>query len=123
MPAGSCFFNRKGSWGVAQGSKDGFGGLAVGEVGGVDADVGGVAVEGFALAVEFFEGAAWILGLQEGAFAASDALVEVFGAGVEPDNGADLAEDAPVFFGKNHTTACGHDEADAADQTTQGGGL
>lgn len=54
MPTGGGFFNRKGEAVlvlVAQGGEDGFGGLAVCEVAGVDTDTGGFAVEGFAFAV------------------------------------------------------------------------
>lgn len=107
------------SGGFAEGGEDGFGGLAMGQVAGVNADAGGFAVEGFAFAVEFFQGGAGIFSLQQGAFAVFDALVEVFRVGVEPDNGSDLREEAAVFRGDDHTAAGGDDEADAADEGLQ----
>ena len=103
--------------------EDGFGGLAVGEVAGVDADGGGFAVEGFALAVEFFDGAAGVGGLQEGAFAVFDALVELVGAGVEPDDGADLREELAVGLAGDESAAGGDDEADASDEGLQDSGF
>jgi hypothetical protein len=109
--------------GGRKGGEDGFGGLAVGEVGRVDADGGGFAVEGFAGAVEFFECAAGVGGLEQGAFAVFDALVKVIGAGVEPDDGADLGEELAVGGGGDESAAGGHDEADAADEALQGAGF
>jgi len=104
---------------LLQGGEDGCGGLAVGEGSGVDADGGGFAVEGFALAVEFLDGAAGVVGLEERAFAVFDALVELFRAGVEPDHGADLREQFAVFFGNDDAAAGRHNEADAADEALQ----
>lgn len=101
---------------VLEAGENGFGGLAVGEVGGVDAEGGGLAVEGFALAVEFFDGAAGVGRLEQGAFAVADALVEVLGGGVEPDDGSDLREEAAVFLDGDDAAAGGNDEADAADE-------
>lgn len=107
------------SGGFAEGGEDGVGGLSVGEVAGVDADAGSFAVEGFAFAVEFFQGGAGVVGLQEGAFAVFDALVQVIRGGVEPDDGSDLREEAAIFRGENHAAAGGDDEADAADEGLQ----
>ena len=99
--------------------QDGFGGLAVGEGGGVDADGGGFPVEGFALVVEFLQGPPGVGGLEERALAMFDPLVEMLGAGVEPDHGADLREKFAVLRGNDNTTAGGDDEADASDQALQ----
>ena len=104
---------------LLQGVEDGFGGLAVGEGAGVDADGGGFAVEGFALAVEFLDGAAGVRGLEERAFAVFDALVEMLGAGVEPHHGADLREEFAVCRGNYNAAAGGDDEADASDEALQ----
>lgn len=38
------------------------------------------------------------------------------GAGIEPDNGADLGEELAVFGGRNDPAAGGNDQTDAADQ-------
>lgn len=92
-----------------QGGEDGFGGLTVGEVGGVDARGGGFAVEVFAGTVEIFQGAAGIVGLQQGAFAVFDALMQLVGAGVEPNNGTNLAQQGAVFLGHNHPATGGDD--------------
>ena len=104
---------------LLQRGQNSFGGLAVGEVARVDADGGGVAVKGFALAVEFFDGAPGVGRLEERTFAVFDALVEMLGAGVEPDDGADLREELPVFFDGDDAAAGGDDESDAADESLQ----
>ena len=61
---------------LLQAGEDGFGGLAMGQVTGVDTDGGGLAVERFARAVEFLDGAAGGVGLKERALAVFDPLVE-----------------------------------------------
>ena len=99
--------------------EDGFGGLAVGQVGGVDAETGGLAVEGFTGAVKFVDGAARIGGAEQRAFAVFDALVKHFGAGIEPDDGADLREDFPVFRDRDDAASSGDDETDASDEALQ----
>jgi hypothetical protein len=104
---------------LLQGVEDGFGGLAVGQGAGIETDGGGLAIEGFALAVEFLDGAAGVGGLEERAFALFDPLVELFRAGVEPDHGADLREKFTVFLRDDNPAAGGDDQADAADQTLQ----
>ena len=100
---------------LLQGGEDGFGGLAVGEGAGVDAEGGGFLVEGFSGAVEFLDGAAGGGGLEQGAFAVFDALVEMIRAGVEPDDGTDLREKFSVLLGGDDAAAGGDDEADASD--------
>ncbi len=104
---------------LLQGGEDGFGGLAVGEGAGVDADGGGFAVKGFALAVEFLEGATGDGGLEEGAFAVFNALVEMVGGGVEPDDGADLREESAVLFDGDDAATGGDDEPDTSDEALQ----
>jgi len=108
---------------LAEQGEDRFGGLAVGQVGGVDAQGGGFPVEGFSLAVEFLDGAAGIGGLQQGALAVFDALVEMVGSGVEPDHGADLREELAVFFDGDNAAAGGDDQTDAADEALQDPGF
>ena len=103
--------------------EDGFGRLAVGEGGGVDADAGGFPVEGFALVVKFFQGPPGVGGLEERALAVFEPLVEMLGAGVEPHHGADLGEKFAVLGGNDNATAGGDDEADASDQALQGLGF
>ena len=99
--------------------EDGFGGLAVRQVGGVDAETGGLAVEGFAGAVKFVDGAAGVGGAEQGALAVFDALVKQLGGGIEPDNGADLREDFPVFRRRNDAASGGDDETDASNKALQ----
>lgn len=99
--------------------EDGFGGLAVGEGGGVDADGSGPGVERFPLGVEFFQGAARVGGLQERAIAVFDPLVKMLGAGIEPDHGADLREEFTVLSRSDDPAASGHDQADASDKALQ----
>lgn len=99
--------------------EDGFGGLAVGEGGGVDAGGGDLGVKRFALLVEFFQRAAGVGGLEQGALAVLDALVELVGVGVEPDNGADLREKFPVLPDGDDASAGGDDETDAADEALE----
>lgn len=103
--------------------EDGFGRLAVSEGGGVDAQGGGFPVEGFALVVEFFQGPPGVGGLEERALAVFDPLVEMLGAGVEPDHGTDMGEKFAVLGGNDNATAGGDDEADASDQALQGFGF
>ena len=99
--------------------EDGFGRLAMGEGGGVDADGSGPGVERFPLGVEFFQGAARVGGLQERAIAVFDPLVKMLGAGIEPDHGADLREEFAVLSRNDDPAASGHDQADASDEALQ----
>jgi hypothetical protein len=99
--------------------EDGFGGLAVGEGVGVYAEGRGFPIEGFALVVELLQGPPGVGGLKERALAVFDPLVELLGAGVEPDHGADLRKKSAVFLGRNHPAAGGNDETDASDQALQ----
>ena len=99
--------------------EDGFGRLAMGEGGGVDADGSGPGVEGFSLGVEFFQGAARVGGLQERAIAVFDPLVKMLGVGIEPDHGADLREEFAVLSRGDDPAASGHNQADASDQALQ----
>ena len=108
---------------LAEQGEDGFGGLAMGKIGGVDAESGGFAVKGLSLAVEFLDGAAGIGGLQQGALAVFDALVEMVGTGVEPDHGADLREESAVFVDGDNAAAGGDDQTNAADEALQDPGF
>ena len=103
--------------------EDGFGGLAVGQVAGVDAEVGGFAVERFAGAVKFVDGAAGVGGAEERAFAVFDALVEQFGAGIEPNDGTDLREDGPVLLYSDDAASGRDDETDASNEALQNFGF
>jgi len=103
--------------------EDGFGGLAVGKVAGVDAEVGGLAVERFAGAVKFVHRAAGVGGAEERAFAVFDALVEQFGTGIEPNDGADLWQDGPVLLHSDDAASGRDDETDASDEALQNFGF
>jgi hypothetical protein len=108
---------------LLQAGEDSFGGLAVGELAGVDAEGRRLAVERFAGAVEFLDGAAGVVGLEEGAFAVLHPLVEVLQTGVEPHNGSDLGKKLAIGLPGDDAAAGGDDEADASDQALQGGGF
>lgn len=92
----------------------------MGEVAGIYADGSRFPVEVLAGVVEILEGSARIVRLQEGAFAEAHALVEVVRAGIKPDDGADLREQAAILRRDDDAAAGGHDETDASDEAPQG---
>lgn len=95
---------------VAGGLDDAGGDFVEGEVVGLDAEVGGVAVERGADFEEFADGAFGVGGVEEGAVGVARGAVEDFGRfGDEPDDVAEFAEELAVFF-PAYDPAAGRDD-------------
>lgn len=97
---------------VAGGLDDASGDFVEGEVVGLDAEVGGVAVERGSDFQEVADGAFRIGGVKEGAVGVARGTVKDFGRlGDEPDDVAEFAEKFSIFFPSDDATAGGDDVA------------
>jgi len=107
-----------------EGPHDGFDRLLMGESGGIDFDIGGLFVDrkaGFQQGIKCGSG---ILDLKKRPLSiAGSPFEENFRIGMEPDRGADLAQDLPVFGPQDGPTARGQNDGVGADQALQGLGL
>lgn len=101
------------------GREHGFGCLTMGEFARVDTDGGGFAVERLSRAVEFLDRPPGIGGLQERSLAVLDPLVQMLGAGIQPDHRPDLRKQFAIFLAHDDASAGGDDQADAADESLQ----
>jgi hypothetical protein len=96
----------------------------MGKAGGIDLEIGGLLVDREAGFQKGIEGGSRVLHLEQGAFAAAGRpFEEDFRIGVEPDRGADGAEDLPVHGAQDRAAARGQNDRGGSDQPLQGIGF